>query len=49
MVLAGFAFVYMEDERDGQDAIRALDRCAIYSKFCNSGLTELLQHYCMLV
>ncbi|KAF6258349.1 RNA recognition motif-containing protein [Scenedesmus sp. NREL 46B-D3] len=25
-MLAGFAFVYMEDERDGQDAIRALDR-----------------------
>jgi hypothetical protein len=29
MMLAGFAFVYMEDERDGQDAIRALDRCVI--------------------
>lgn len=23
---AGFAFIYMEDERDGEDAIRALDR-----------------------
>lgn len=23
---AGFAFIYMEDERDAEDAIRALDR-----------------------
>lgn len=25
-LLSGFAFVYMEDERDAEDAIRALDR-----------------------
>lgn len=25
-LLLGFAFVYMEDERDAEDAIRALDR-----------------------
>lgn len=24
-ILSGFAFVYFEDERDGDDAIRALD------------------------
>lgn len=28
VLLAGFAFVYMEDKRDGEDAIRALDRYA---------------------
>ena len=26
MLLTGFAFVYMEDERDAEDTIRALDR-----------------------
>lgn len=25
-MLVGFAFVYMEDERDAEDAIRSLDR-----------------------
>lgn len=26
MLHAGFAFIYMEDERDAEDAIRGLDR-----------------------
>lgn len=44
LVLAGFAFVYMSDERDGRAAIKALDRsatCVVWLFLCHLAQQKL--------
>lgn len=50
--IAGFAFIYMEDERDAEDAIRKLDRIEFgrkgrrlrveWTKVCRSFISAIL-------